>query len=80
MPFISEFLWKYSLALNTLFRRYSYPVPCQVLVPDLVLMLMTPPANFPHSGPRLLSCTLNSEIASCVGTKKGKLMYPMFRG
>src|SRR5262245_64494170 len=45
----------------------SYAEPWSVLVPDLVLRLITPPANRPYSGPRLLVWTLNSSMASCVG-------------
>src|SRR5581483_4053393 len=81
VPLLSSLrLLKNSLELKILLRRYSYPEPCQVFVPDLVLMLMTPPANLPHSGPRLLFWTLNSLIESCVGTMKGRLMWPMLRG
>ena len=47
-------LRKKSFALKILLRRYSYASPCSELVPAFVLRLVTPPENFPHSGPRLL--------------------------
>src|SRR5216684_8841317 len=53
-------LRKKSLALKILLRMYSYASPCNEFVPDFVLKLVTPPENLPHSGPRLLVCTLNS--------------------
>ena len=34
----------------------------------------------PIPAPRLLQCTLNSEIESWSGIRIGKLMYPMFTG
>src|SRR5713101_4403978 len=65
-------LRKKSLALNILLRTYSYASPCNEFVPDFVLKLVTPPENLPHSGPRLLVCTLNSCIESCVGIRTGR--------
>src|ERR1700687_6243007 len=67
-------LRKKSFALKILLRKYSYASPCTEFVPDFVLRLITPPENLPHSGPRLLVCTLNSWIESCVGISTGKLM------
>src|ERR1700682_6193586 len=44
--------------LLSAFRKLLYSVPntepCQVLVPDLVMMLTTEPALRPYSGPKLL--------------------------
>src|SRR4029077_6984461 len=57
---IWEALRKYSFALKTLLRRYSWTSPWILLVPDFVLRLITPPENLPHSGPKELVCTLNS--------------------
>src|ERR1043165_1070584 len=41
--FFARFVKK-SFAFRTLFRRYSYALPWKILFPDLVVMLITPPA------------------------------------
>src|SRR5712691_3216681 len=61
---IWEALRKYSFALKTLLRKYSWTSPWIWLLPDFVLRLITPPENLPHSGPKALVCTLNSWIES----------------
>src|SRR5215470_10330427 len=73
-------LAKKSLAFRTLLRRNSYAEPWRVFVPPLVDRLITPPANRPYSGPRLLVCTLNSSIASCVGITVTTFRYAPFVG
>src|SRR6266568_3395316 len=63
---LSQLKKKKSLSLNA--------GPRHSLLPDLVLKLMTPPENLPHSGPTLLYWTLNSPIESWVGMMSGRLI------
>src|SRR3954452_25016431 len=56
-PFL---LLKKSFAFRTRLRRYSYALPWNWFVPDLVAILTTPPEKRPNSGVTALLSTLNS--------------------
>ena len=58
----------HSLALKKSLRRNSNMLPWYWFVPDLVLTLMTPPRKCPNSALGLFVMTLNSSIASTLGT------------
>src|SRR4026207_141310 len=49
------------------FRKYSYAVPCTLLVPDFVETLTAAPGDRPYSAAYGLVTTLNSWIASTDG-------------
>src|SRR5437763_9701511 len=66
------------LAFRTVFRRYSYAVPWNALVPDLVLILITPPVYLPNSAVLLCVWTLNSWMLSWSITSSTALPYDVF--
>src|SRR5579871_2070302 len=54
---------KFGASMSSL-RKNSNADPCQLLVPDLVSRLTTPPATFPNSAEYDPACTENSRTAS----------------
>src|SRR5260370_16890142 len=57
------------LAFKTLFCRYSYAAPCQVLLPRRVTICTSPPAEREKLAPELVVTTRNSSRLSIgVGT------------